>query len=142
MSGNPRLNDQAVDAVAASLKEFGWRQPIVVDKDGVIVVGHTCWKAAKKLGLIQVPVHVARDLTPEQAKAYRLTDNQTATTAEWDKELLPLELVNLKDANFDLGLLSFSEDELAKWLQQIQEGLCDPDDVPARPQNSCWCFWL
>jgi hypothetical protein len=133
---NPRLNDQAVDAVAASLKEFGWKQPIVVDKDGVIVVGHTRWKAAKKLGFTQVPVHVATDLTPEQAKAYRLADNQTATIAEWDKELLPLELADLKEANFDLGLLGFSDDELAKWLQPVQEGLCDPDDVPAPPDEA------
>ena len=133
---NPRLNDQAVDAVAASLTEFGWRQPIVVDADGVIVVGHTRWKAAKKLGLTQVPVHVATDLTPEQAKAYRLADNQTATIAEWDKEFLPLELADLKDANFDLGLLGFSEDELAKWLQPVQAGLCDPDDVPAPPDEA------
>jgi ParB-like chromosome segregation protein Spo0J len=62
---NPRLNDDAVDAVAASLKEFGFRQPIVVDTDGVIIVGHTRWKAAKKLSLAKVPVHVAQDLTPE-----------------------------------------------------------------------------
>src|SRR5687767_592259 len=107
---NPRVNDSAVDAVAASLKEFGWRQPIVVDSDGVIIVGHTRWKAAKKLGLAQVPVHIATDLSPEQIRAYRIADNQTATIAEWDKELLPLELADLKCATFDLGLLGFSED--------------------------------
>lgn len=76
---NPRINDQAVDAVAASLREFGFRQPIVVDEQNVIIVGHTRWKAAKKLGLAQVPVHVARDLSPERVKAYRIADNQTAT---------------------------------------------------------------
>jgi DNA modification methylase len=129
---NPRVNDQAVDAVAASLKEFGFRQPIVVDRDGVIVVGHTRWKAAKMLGLAQVPVHIA-DLTPEQAKAYRLADNQTASIAEWDKELLPLELADLQSMGVDLGLLGFSDDELAKWLQPVQDGLCDPDNVPAPP---------
>src|SRR5689334_17742992 len=84
--GNPRQNDDAVDAVAASLKEFGFRQPIVVDNDSVIVVGHTRWKAARKLGLTKVPVHVAKDLSPTQAKAYRIADNQTATLAEWDKD--------------------------------------------------------
>ena len=73
--GNPRQNDEAVDAVAASLKEFGFRQPIVVDADGVIIVGHTRYKAAQKLGLKQVPVHVATDLTPAQVKAYRIADN-------------------------------------------------------------------
>jgi ParB-like chromosome segregation protein Spo0J len=66
---NPRVNDSAVDAVAASLKEFGWRQPIVVDAEGVIVVGHTRWKAAKKLGVAQVPVHIATDLSPQQIHA-------------------------------------------------------------------------
>jgi len=71
---NPRINDQAVDAVAASLAEFGFRQPIVVDEDGVIIAGHTRWKAAKKLGLAKVPVHVATDLTPEQVRAYRIAD--------------------------------------------------------------------
>jgi len=72
---NPRLNDGAVDAVAASLQEFGFRQPIVVDGNGVIIAGHTRFRAAKKLGLKKVPVHVATDLSPEQVKAYRITDN-------------------------------------------------------------------
>ncbi|HUE72183.1 MAG TPA: ParB N-terminal domain-containing protein [Pirellulaceae bacterium] len=125
-----------MDAVAASLKEFGFRQPIVVDADGVIIVGHTRWKAARKLGLAKVPVHVAKDLTPDQIKAYRIADNQTATIAEWDKELLPLELADLKSANFDLALLGFSEDALAKWLQPVQDGLCDPDEVPAPPDEA------
>ncbi|HEX8916285.1 MAG TPA: ParB N-terminal domain-containing protein, partial [Humisphaera sp.] len=89
---NPRRNDGAVDAVARSLAEFGFRQPVVVDRAGVVVVGHTRWKAAKKLGLKQVPVHVATDLTEAQARAYRVADNQTASIAEWDPDLLPLEL--------------------------------------------------
>src|SRR5205809_639727 len=93
---NPRMNDDAVDAVAKSLKEFGFRQPIVVDAEGVIVVGHTRWRAAQKLGLKHAPVHVARDLTPAQARAYRVADNQTASIAEWDKDLLPLELAGLE----------------------------------------------
>jgi ParB-like chromosome segregation protein Spo0J len=79
---NPRLNDAAVDAVAASIREFGFRQPIVVDEDGVIIVGHTRFKAALKLGLETVPVHVAVGLSPAQAKAYRLADNQTATMSQ------------------------------------------------------------
>src|SRR5215468_7665980 len=82
--GNPRVNDAAVDAVAASIREFGFRQPIVVDTEDVIVVGHTRYKAALKLGLERVPVHVAKGLTPAQAKAYRLADNQTATLSGWD----------------------------------------------------------
>ena len=76
---NPRVND---DAVAASIREFGFRQPIVVDADGVIICGHTRWKVAQKLGLEKVPVHVAKDLSPEQIKAHRIADNQTASLAE------------------------------------------------------------
>jgi hypothetical protein len=132
---NPRQNDGAVDAVAASIREFGFRQPIVVDQYGVIVVGHTRWKAAQKLGLKEVPVHVAQDLTPEQAKAYRLADNATNELAEWDKELLPLELADLQSIGFELGLLGFGEDELAKYLQPVTDGNCDPDDVPAPPDE-------
>src|SRR5271163_3649522 len=83
---NPRLNDaavDAVDAVAKSIREFGFRQPIVVDEDGVIVVGHVRHKAALKLGLTEVPVHVAVGLTKAQVKAYRLADNQTAQLSSW-----------------------------------------------------------
>jgi len=134
---NPRQNDAAVDAVAASIREFGFRQPIVVDTDGVIVVGHTRWKAAKKLGLEFVPVHVATDLTPEQAKAYRLADNRTADLAEWDYELLPIELRDLQAADFDLGLLGFGDDELASLLDPgVTDGLTDPDEVPEPPDEA------
>ena len=134
---NPRQNDQAVDAVAASLKEFGFRQPIVVDEAGVIIVGHTRWKAAQKLGLAQVPVHVARDLTPEQIKAYRIADNQTATLAEWDMELLPIELRDLQALDFDLGLLGFDQEKLAELLATGGTvGLTDPDDVPEPPDEA------
>jgi len=134
---NPRVNDQAVDAVAASLAEFGFRQPIVVDGDGVIIVGHTRWKAAKKLGLAKVPVHVATDLSPEQIKAYRIADNQTATLAEWDFDLLPIELKDLQGADYDLSLLGFGSEELAKLLDgEATEGLTDPDQVPEPPDEA------
>lgn len=76
---NPRQNDSAVDAIARSIEEFGFRQPIVVDEKGVIIVGHTRWKAAKQLGLDRIPVHVAEGLAPENAKAYRIADNAIAT---------------------------------------------------------------
>jgi ParB-like chromosome segregation protein Spo0J len=112
--GNPRINDAAVDAVAASIKEFGFRQPIVVDEEGVIIVGHTRYKAALKLGMTEVPVHVARGLTPAQAKAYRLADNQTASLSQWDESLLPLELLELQSMNYDLNLTGFSGDELLR----------------------------
>ncbi|QDU28900.1 Modification methylase MboII [Anatilimnocola aggregata] len=134
---NPRQNDEAVDVVAGSLKEYGWRQPIVVDQEGVIIVGHTRWKAAKKLGYTQVPVHVATDLSPEQIKAYRIADNQTATIADWDRQLLPIELADLQAVNYDLSLLGFDADALQKLLgTDVAEGLCDPDDVPAPPDEA------
>lgn len=144
--GNPRVNDDAVDAVAASLKEFGFRQPIVVDADGVIIVGHTRWKAAKKLGLAKVPVHVATDLPPEKVKAYRIADNQTATLAEWDFELLPIELKDLQQADYDLSVLGFDDEELAKLLDgDVAEGLTDPDSVPEPPDDpitQCGDIWV
>ena len=133
---NPRKNDHAIEAVARSITEFGFRQPIVVDTDGVIVVGHTRWKAAKALGLAEVPVHVAEGLTPEQARAYRIADNQSATIATWDAELLPLELKQLKDLGFDLDALGFG-DALDQWLAPPSTpGLVDADDVPAPPDEA------
>lgn len=134
---NPRHNDAAVDAVAKSLQEFGWRQPIVVDPPGVIIVGHTRYKAAKKLGYLQVPVHVALDLTPAQLKAYRIADNQTAAWSEWDFELLPLELNDLQGLDFDLDLLGFSADDLARILNPVtKDGQCDPDEIPEPPDQA------
>ena len=92
---NPRKNAAAVATVAASLKEFGWRQPIVVDEDMVILAGHTRLEAARQLGLASAPVHVARGLTAAQARAYRLMDNRASENAEWDEALLGLELGDL-----------------------------------------------
>jgi DNA modification methylase len=134
---NPRHNDEAVDAVAASLREFGFRQPIVVDEHGVIVVGHTRYKAALKLGLATVPVHVATGLTPAQVQAYRIADNQTATLSSWDDDKLPLELAALQGLDFDLALTGFPADELLRLLEpSAAEGLTDPDDVPAPPDEA------
>lgn len=107
---NPRRNDSAVDAVAASIKEFGWQQPIVVDKDGVIIAGHTRYKAAKKLKCKEVPVVYADNLTEEQVKAYRLADNKTSELAEWDADLLSEELLDLQD--FDMGQFGFDLNEM------------------------------
>jgi hypothetical protein len=105
-----------------------------VDEAGVIIVGHTRYKAAVHLGLETVPVHVATGLTPAQVKAYRIADNQTASIATWDKDLLPLELADLQGMDFDLDLLGFDADELAKYMPgNLREGLTDPDDVPAPP---------
>src|SRR6185503_8691385 len=87
-----KIPDAAVDKVAASIKEFGWRQPIVVDEQGVIIAGHTRLLAARKLGLTEVPVHVAIGLTPAQVKAYRLLDNRAHEETTWDLELLGIEM--------------------------------------------------
>ena len=134
--GNPRKNDDAVDAVARSIQEYGFRQPVVIDTDGVIVVGHTRWKAAKQLGLEKIPVHVARDLTPEKAKAYRLADNRTNESAEWDYELLPVELASLRELGIDLDAIGFTNEELEELLAPPPtEGLTDPDEVPEPPDD-------
>lgn len=106
---NPRNNDDAVEATANSIKEFGWQQPIVVDNDGVVIVGHTRLKAAKKLKLEQVPVTVADNLTDEQVKAYRLADNKTGELADWDDDLLTSELEELDNLDFDMGDFGFEE---------------------------------
>ncbi|HNO79214.1 MAG TPA: ParB N-terminal domain-containing protein, partial [Phycisphaerae bacterium] len=133
---NPRLNDAAVDAVAESIERFGFRQPIVVDNDGVIVCGHTRWKAATKLELENVPVHVATDLTPEQIRAYRIADNKSGELASWNMDLLPIELAELQHAGIDWSLLGFDEDELIKLLGgEIKEGLTDPDSIPEPPDE-------
>ena len=104
---NPRRNDEAVDAVAASIREFGWQQPIVVDKDGVIIAGHTRYKAAKKLKCDTVPVVVADELTEDQVKAYRLADNKTGELAEWDTALLDEELAGI--GQLDMSQFGFED---------------------------------
>jgi DNA modification methylase len=116
-----KISPKAIDKVAASLKEFGFRQPIVVDKEGVIIVGHTRLLAAKQLGLREVPVHVADQLTPAQVKAYRLMDNRSHEETGWDLELLGPELEELKDLDFDLDLTGFDSAE-------IDSLLIDPED--------------
>ncbi len=109
---NPRINAHAIEKVAASIKEFGFRQPIVVDAENVIVVGHVRYEAAKRLGLKKVPVHIAAELTPEQIKAYRITDNRVGEESEWDKALLQLEIVELEEAAFSAELLGFNDEEI------------------------------
>ena len=117
---NPRDNDDAVDAVANSIKEFGWQQPIVVDNEGVIIAGHTRYKAAQKLGLKTVPVVVAKDLSKEQVKAYRLADNKSGELADWDMDLLNDELDQIRDIDMsdfgfdDLDSLELEDADTAK----------------------------
>jgi len=135
---NPRNNARAIDAVKASIAEFGFRQPIVVDDNMVVIVGHTRLEAAKALGLTTVPVHVAEGLTPAQARAYRLMDNRSHENAEWDDELLKLEFGDLKLDGFDLDLTGFDTDQLSELLaEESLEGLTDPDEAPALPEKAC-----
>ncbi len=102
---NPRKNDEAVEYVANSIKEFGFKVPIIVDKDYEIIAGHTRLKAAKQLGLKEVPCIIADDLTEKQVKAFRLADNKLSEIAEWDFNLLDNELSNILD--IDMGSFGF-----------------------------------
>ncbi len=137
---NPRFNDEAVDVVASSIKEFGFKSPIIVDKDHVIICGHTRFSAAKRLGLTEVPCIVAADLTPEQVQAFRIADNKTGEIAEWNYDLLPIEVRELQEANFDLSLLGFDTEELDKLLNggsdAITDGETDADAVPEVPEEA------
>jgi len=127
---------RAVDKVAASIREFGWRQPIVVDKDRVIIVGHVRLLAAQKLGLTEAPVHVAHNLTPAQVRAYRLLDNRSHEETTWDRDLLGLELLDLKGMGIDLELTGFELEELDELVgAEGTEGLTDPDTVPEAPEH-------
>ena len=121
---NPRLNDKAVDAVAESINRFGFKVPIIVDSDNIIVAGHTRLKAARQLGLDYVPCIVADDLTEEQVKAFRLADNKTAELAEWDFSALEKELAELTE--FDVDMLAFGFDDIA--FEEMTETI--EDEVP------------
>lgn len=128
---NPRDNSSAVPAVAASIERFGFRNPILVDGDGVIIEGHTRRLAAIKLGMKEVPVVYATDLTPDEVKALRVIDNKTAELAEWDVDSLAGEAELLKDAGFDLEDFGFDPKELEALLSpDPSDGQTDADDVP------------
>lgn len=138
---NPRHNDAAVDKVAESIKQFGFKVPIVVDKDLVIVCGHTRLKAAEKLGLDKVPCVVADDLTDDQIKAFRLADNKTAEFAEWDVDKLIEELDEL--TNFDMSAFGFDLEQLATELINGETKFKDQpdDDFDSEPgdKKECTC---
>ena len=110
---NPRKNDHAVDRVSAAIKEFGFRVPIIAKSDGLVVDGHLRLKAAKKLGLVTVPVLLADDLSPAQIKAFRLSVNKMAELAEWDDEMLAVELTDLYTDGFNMELIGFDASSLA-----------------------------
>ncbi len=125
---NPRINDNAVDLVANSIREFGFKQPIVIDKNKVIIAGHTRWKAAKQLGLDEVPCVLADDLTPAQVKAYRLADNKVAEASEWDYDLLEEEL----DGILDIDMSDFGFDTEEEDTAEAVEDEYEPD-IPEEP---------
>lgn len=127
---NPRKNDNAVDAVAASIKNFGFKQPIVIDKNNVIVAGHTRVKAALKLGLTEVPCVIADDLTDEQVKAFRLADNKTAELAEWDLDKLSEELKFI-----DMDMEEFGFEDLEKELERdvLEDNFDENEQLPEVP---------
>ena len=132
-----KIPPAAVAKVAASIQEFGWRQPIVVDGKEVIICGHARLLAAQKLGLREAPVHVADNLTPAQVRAYRLLDNRSHEETTWDADLLGLELLDLKGMGIDLDLTGFNTDEIDAYLKRGERGagLSEEDDVPEVPET-------
>lgn len=146
--GNPRIiSEAAVAKVAASLTEFGWQQPIVVDSEGVIIAGHTRLRAAYSLGHVVVPVRVAKDLSPEKVAAYRLMDNRSADEAQWNFDILQRELEALLSSDYDMALTGFDELEIA--TVPTSEGIEFPeydesvaDDVPLLTCPKCGHTWI
>ena len=127
---NPRKRS-AVAKVASSILEFGWRQPIVVDEDDIVIVGHTRLEAAHQLGLLKVPVHIARGMSEEQKRAYRLMDNRSHDDATWEDDLLKLELLELERAGYDLDLTGFDKEELDRLTRETSTLQTDPDQIPS-----------
>ena len=109
---NPRKSYATTKKVKKSIKEFGFKQPIVLDKDNVIIVGHSRFYAAKELDLKQVPCVIAIDLNPTQIRAYRIADNRISQDAEWDTDLLTIELKELNISDFDFSQTGFTKSEL------------------------------
>ena len=129
-ANNPRNNESAVEPVANSIKEFGFKVPIVATSDGEIINGHTRFKASKLLGLEKVPVIIADDLTDEQIKAFRLADNKTGEIADWNESLLIKELEELDDLDYDMGQFGFELD-----LDDADEDGDGSDDMGDIPDN-------
>lgn len=139
---NPRNNDGAVQAVAESIKSFGWKVPIVVDRDNVIVAGHTRYRAAQRLGLDKVPCIIADDLTPEQCRAYRLADNKTGELAEWDFSALEIELAELSEIklDFDMSDFGFDMSEIEEPQEVVEDDIpeVDAESEPICKQGDIW----
>ena len=139
-----KIPQQAIDKVAASIQEFGWRQPIVVDGEAVIICGHTRWLAAQKLGLRQVPVHTASNLTPAQVRAYRLMDNRSHQETDWDLELLTTELLELRGLDLDLDLTGFEAREIDSLLvgAEDDERADLTPELPEHPVTLAGDLWI
>lgn len=137
---NPRLNDNAIKAVAESIKEFGWQQPIVVDKNGEIIAGHTRYKAAQKLGETEIPVTTAESLTPEQVKAYRLLDNKLNELSDWDIDKLREEIASF-EFDFEPFDIDFNAElkEMPDVSYMFNEPSEVPDDTPSKFQIVVTC---
>lgn len=134
---NPRHNEEAVEIVANSIREFGFKNPIIVDGNNEIIAGHTRLKAAELLGLEEVPVIKAKDLTPDQVKAFRIADNKTSEYAEWDLELLADEMEELDLAGFDLEITGFNSEEIEGLMSIQDEGIdiIEDDYIPEIPED-------
>ena len=143
---NARTHSEAqVAQIAASIKEWGWTTPVLVDEDSGIIAGHGRVMAAQKLALKEVPVMVATGWTEAQKKAYVLADNQLALNAGWDTDLLKVELQEINGLDFDMGLMGFSDDFLQSVLVETTEGLTDEDavpDVPEEPETKPGDVWV
>jgi len=128
-------SEEQVAQVAASIREYGWTNPVLVDGENGVIAGHARLLAARKLGLRVVPVIELAHLTEAQRRAYMLADNQLALNAEWDADLLRIELTDLEALDIDLGSLGFSEEELSKFMSEVTDGATDPDSIPAPPDE-------
>jgi DNA modification methylase len=128
-------SDVQVAQLAASIKEFGWTNPVIVDGDAGIIAGHGRVLAARKLGITEVPVVERNDMTPAQKKAYIIADNKLALNAGWDFDMLKVELGELQTEGFDLNMIGFSDKELNGIMGELRTGLTDADDAPPEPVN-------
>lgn len=137
---NPRNNEDAVDKIASSIKEYGFNVPIVLDSDNVIICGHTRYLASKKLGIAEIPCIYANHLTPAQVKAYRIADNKTSEFAKWEDDLLAIELEQLQELNYDLDLTGFEDWETEHLLnpvsdEDLQEFFVDREPKEKEPKK-------
>ena len=127
-ANNPRINKESVEKVVLSINTVGWKVPIIVDEDNVILAGHTRLKAAQLIGLNEVPVHTALDLSESQKTAFRIMDNKSQDYSEWNDDLLREELLKLSDLDFDLNLTGFNANEIQKLTEDMLE-FTEPEEI-------------